>query len=1109
MSRRFQLANRKRGSTVFPNAGAVGPPFSHGTPSGSRQGAIMYTSRFLSILAILILAIPALAGAQVGYTEDFTTTTYKDDINTTAYWNTAAGELKLYPLPQFVGSYDTPGQAYDVEVAGDLAFVADYTSGLRVIDISDPAAPTSVGAYDTPGAAYGVAVAGDLAFVTDWTGGLVIIDIGDPTTPTLIATSGVASNAYGVAVDGDHAFVADYNFGLRIIDISNPAAPTLAGSYSTPAACFGVAVTGDLAFLACSLSGLLVIDISDPANPTLAGSYDTPGSARNVAIAGDLALVADYHSGLQVIDISDPTNPSLTGTYNTASDAFEVFVDGNYAYVADYSAGLVVVDISDPANPTLMPSVGTAGLALSVTVAGEHAFVGAHDSGLQVFQVASVMPPLLAANYNTGGTSLDVTTAGDYAFVADGGEGLKVIDISDPTNPTLAGSYDTPSYAQGVAVAGDLALVADGVAGLQLIDISDPTNPTLAGSYNTPGNANRVRVAGDYAFVADGAFGMQIIDISDPTNPSLTGNYDTGANTRDIAVAGDHAFIAASLQGLLVIDISDPTNPTPAGSDTHVGYAYAVTVAGDLALVTNSPGILLTIDVSDPTNPTPTGSYVTPNVPYAVTVAGDLAFVADADSGLQVIDISDPTAPTFASELDTPGSAWSVAVAGDYAFGADSGSGLRVIQVLEREVDARNDVGQSLALDGATESLYRMRVSANQTSGVSWEVSGDDGGNWQAIAPNNVWNLLIVPGTAPLWRATLTWSAGLNPTASEVTVEWLNESAVITSITDIPNDQGRQVSLEWIRSGHDFVGDPSQIVEYGIYRKIDPNLFVAQSPAAMQILEELSPAVREHTMAMQAAGWHFLTTVPVRAEDYYAVVVPTLADSTIVAGDYNSTFMVTAFTATPAEFFDSPPDSGYSVDNLAPGVPQAFTIAYNTGSGNTLSWDEAPEPDFQYYRVYRSSDPNFTPAPGNLVHETATAGWADPEYDGGMIYYKITALDYSGNESDPASAGEVTSVPLPEVPETFALHQNYPNPFNPTTVIAYDVPRAGSHVTLRVYDVNGALVRTLVDGVLSEGRQHTNWDGRDALGRSVATGAYFYRLTAPGFEKTRKMVLLK
>jgi hypothetical protein len=99
--------------------------------------------------------------------------------------------------------------------------------------------------------------------------------------------------------------------------------------------------------------------------------------------------------------------------------------------------------------------------------------------------------------------------------------------------------------------------------------------------------------------------------------------------------------------------------------------------------------------------------------------------------------------------------------------------------------------------------------------------------------------------------------------------------------------------------------------------------------------------------------------------------------------------------------------------------------------------------------------------------------------------------------------------PAQTLPKVFGLGQNYPNPFNPSTIISYDVPQGGGDVTLRIYDVTGRLVRTLINGFETAGWKTITWYGRNDRGQSVATGVYFYRMTAPGFEKTHKMVLMK
>ena len=99
------------------------------------------------------------------------------------------------------------------------------------------------------------------------------------------------------------------------------------------------------------------------------------------------------------------------------------------------------------------------------------------------------------------------------------------------------------------------------------------------------------------------------------------------------------------------------------------------------------------------------------------------------------------------------------------------------------------------------------------------------------------------------------------------------------------------------------------------------------------------------------------------------------------------------------------------------------------------------------------------------------------------------------------------------IPEETALLANYPNPFNPETWIPYQLAEAAD-VTLTIYDMNGQLVRRLRLGHQAAGMYQSRsraayWDGRNQLGESVASGLYFYTLTAGEFTGTRRMLILK
>jgi len=111
------------------------------------------------------------------------------------------------------------------------------------------------------------------------------------------------------------------------------------------------------------------------------------------------------------------------------------------------------------------------------------------------------------------------------------------------------------------------------------------------------------------------------------------------------------------------------------------------------------------------------------------------------------------------------------------------------------------------------------------------------------------------------------------------------------------------------------------------------------------------------------------------------------------------------------------------------------------------------------------------------------------------VIHLPTGIQYQGDRKSPFS---------------YELFQNYPNPFNATTVISYYVGGSGCQdVEVKVYNVLGEEVRTLVHQIQNAGKHRIVWDGQDNLGRSVSTGLYFYQFKSNGIVRNRKMVVLK
>ena len=298
----------------------------------------------------------------------------------------------------------------------------------------------------------------------------------------------------------------------------------------------------------------------------------------------------------------------------------------------------------------------------------------------------------------------------------------------------------------------------------------------------------------------------------------------------------------------------------------------------------------------------------------------------------------------------------------------------------------------------------------------------------------------------------------------------------IISLTDVPNDQGKQMKIRW-EPGH--MDQAGYFTQFSIWREV-------------------------HTDT--ADLWDFITTVPwIGSEDDYSRVVPTLGDSTVDT-TYLSTFRITAHTEDIDFYHDSEPITGYSVDNLHPSIPQGF-MAVQSGASVILQWLSAEEEDFSYHNIYRNNLDSSDPA---VVFTTSDSFYVDMDMTGGSWEYSITAVDSAGNESDATDPVSVLLASEEEIaiPTVYALEQNYPNPFNPSTQIRYAIPEE-TMVTISIYDMMGRKVRTLVNQSVSPGYHTTLWNATNDKGTAVSAGMYIYTIQAGSYHHMKKMVLLK
>ena len=198
-----------------------------------------------------------------------------------------------------------------------------------------------------------------------------------------------------------------------------------------------------------------------------------------------------------------------------------------------------------------------------------------------------------------------------------------------------------------------------------------------------------------------------------------------------------------------------------------------------------------------------------------------------------------------------------------------------------------------------------------------------------------------------------------------------------------------------------------------------------------------------------------------------------------------------------------------SIDLSPPSPPTGLSVEFD--GGILLSWNANSESDFLHYILDKAADSLFQTDQYSSITTTETS-YIDTVYeDGATIYYRLSAVDTDGFESEFSELvfiHVVLGIDDKLIPEVFALHQNYPNPFNPTTQIRYDLPE-DAMVSITIYDIMGRSIRSLVNSKQTAGYRSIQWNATNDYGKPVSAGVYLYRLQAGNKILTRKMILMK
>lgn len=313
----------------------------------------------------------------------------------------------------------------------------------------------------------------------------------------------------------------------------------------------------------------------------------------------------------------------------------------------------------------------------------------------------------------------------------------------------------------------------------------------------------------------------------------------------------------------------------------------------------------------------------------------------------------------------------------------------------------------------------------------------------------------------------------------------------IAGIEDVPNDQGRKVRIQWYTHSSDNTDSTNQVAYYTIWRKYDPNL----------------------TLHKSSVEWDFIKKIPAVQDFVCSTIAPTLADSNILNGMYYSTFLIRAHTSDNSVHYATEPDSGYSKDNLKPLCVSDFQATLNEQNNVLLRWNENHDSDISHYVIYRDINSDFVPElEVNSIATIKSLEYIDENINNGeTYYYKISAIDLNGNESDYSQefSLNITDIENSKTPLQFKLYQNYPNPFNPLTTIGFTIPKI-SHVTVEIFNIIGKKVIILENANKQPGYYKVKWNAS-----GYPSGIYMVKINcqskinSQSFSAFKKMILVK
>jgi len=314
----------------------------------------------------------------------------------------------------------------DIDMQGSYAYLATQTSGMSIVDISDPTAPTQVSSLLFEDAYCGtIAVSGNIACVYAY--GLKLIDISSPDSPTVLSELSEPFSSRFI-INGNYVYGFSDTEGLQVLNISNPEVPFIETVIDSFIYLFEGAIQDNILYITDRDFGIIIFDISNPVSPVQIGEYETDYDAYDIAVDEDYLYFSDGEA-LHVINVSDPVNPyEISAFQHSLIGAHFVYEDGLLCFTGMYN-GMLFLNVEDP-NNLIVEGIFDEFPVYCAALDGDFIYISHNEpAALDVLNIANPAQPLIIGELFNPPGFFDMVTANGIVYIADDYYGVTIIGL--------------------------------------------------------------------------------------------------------------------------------------------------------------------------------------------------------------------------------------------------------------------------------------------------------------------------------------------------------------------------------------------------------------------------------------------------------------------------------------------------------------------------------------------------------------------------------------------------------------------------------------------------------------------------------------------------------